>query len=220
MADRAARVFVVDDHPLVREWLGILILQQADLALCGEAASAGAALAGICAARPDVAIVDLSLQDGSGLDLIYTMTSRHPETAVIVLTMHNERLYCERALRAGARGYIMKQESTKNIVAAIRQVLGGRRYLSAAMENLLQDRAIPCGSAASSSPASLLSMRELEVFEALGRGEERRQVAADLGLSIKTIQTYCERMKEKLNLGSAAELLRAAVEWNVRNTSA
>jgi DNA-binding NarL/FixJ family response regulator len=216
-----ARIFIVDDHPLVREWLGTLLRQQPDFELCGQAEDVPTALAGMLKARPDVAIVDLSLQSGSGLDLIKDMRVQLPEVAVIVLSMHEEIYYAERALRAGARGYIMKRESTGRIVDAIRRVRAGHVYASEEMLARLAERMVGGRAAASpQGPVATLSDREIEVFRRLGQGQTTRQIATDLNVSMKTVQAYCARIKEKLGLGSGAELVRDAVRWIERERHA
>jgi len=213
MADRA-RVFIVDDHPLVREWLANLLRQQPDLEIAGQADSAAGALAGMAGAPPDVAIVDLSLQaGGSGLELIKDLRARHPETAVIVLSMHEETYFAERALRAGARGYITKRESTGQIVEAIRQVRAGRIFAGPEVLARLAERLVGRSTSALASEVGALSNREIEVFRRLGEGHPTRRIAADLSVSIKTIQAYSARIKEKLNLATGAELVREAVRW-------
>lgn len=216
MNKQPSKVFLVDDHPLVREWLINLIEQQEDLAVCGEAESVQQAIDGIDQTGPDVAIVDLSLAGGSGLDVIKIIRSSSPETAVIVLSMHDERLYAERALRAGARGYIMKRETTSNIIAAIHEVLNGKIHMSAQMSAVLDEKFVDGRSSPLQTPEELLSDRELEVFQLLGQGFETRRIAQVLGISIKTIQAYCARIKEKLALANASELLREAVRWHER----
>jgi DNA-binding NarL/FixJ family response regulator len=211
-ADGRTRVFLVDDHPLVREWLANLIDQQPDLAVCGEAESAAAALSGIGAARPDVAVVDISLGGRSGLELIRDLKQAHPRVAVLVLSMHHEDLYAERALRAGARGYIMKREVTKKVILAIRRVQQGKVYLGDRLAATLAERLVT-GAPLPESPVSQLSDRELEVFRLLGQGRTTRQIAEALQLSSKTVQAYYARIKEKLRLGNASELLREAIRW-------
>ncbi|MBI3885308.1 MAG: response regulator transcription factor [Opitutae bacterium] len=208
-----AKIFLVDDHPLVREWLANLLRQQADLAVAGEAAAAPAALAAMIAAPPDLAIVDLTLKNSSGLDLIKDLGRHLPETRVIVLSMHDEVFYAERALRAGARGYVTKQEATDRIVEAVRTVLAGRLFANP--ELLAQLTARLLGPAAAGTPGSveLLSDRELEVFRRLGKGQTTRHIAGEMQLSMKTVQAYCARIKEKWRLADAAELVREAVRW-------
>lgn len=214
MSKRVWKVFLVDDHPLVREWLTTLINQLNDLKVCGEASSAEKALDGIRSSKPDIAIVDLALPEGSGITLIKNIKAEVPETAIVVLSMHDERFYAERAFRAGARGYVMKGESTSSIAAAIREVLGGRLYLSPRMQEVFAGRFLDGDLEGLSAPAKKLSDRELEVFRLLGRGYETRRVAQSLNVSIKTVQAYCARIKEKLQLANASELLREAIRWN------
>lgn len=206
------RVFIVDDHPLVREWLAALLREQPDLTVCGQAEEGGAALAGMLREPPDIAIVDLSLKGASGLDLIREVSARLPGVRVIVLSMHEEVFYAERALRAGARGYVMKRESTGQIVAAIRQVNAGKVYGDPALLAALAERLVGRPQEDAALPESL-SDRELEVFRRLGRGHSTRRVADDLGISLKTVQTYCARIREKLGLSDGAELVRAAIRW-------
>ena len=214
-ADRSRKkVFLVDDHPLVREWLTALINQQPDLVVCGEAESRQQAVPAILAYKPDVAIVDLTLKDSSGLELIKDIGRICPGVAVLVLSMHEETHYAERALRAGAKGYIMKRETTKKVIAAIRQVLKGKLYVSDKIAETMMAQFVQGKTLASCSPAELLSDRELEVFELLGRGQGTRQIAEALQVSIKTVQAYHARIKEKLNLQTATELVREAVRWH------
>ncbi len=208
-----AKIFIVDDHPLVREWLTNLIRQHPGLVVCGEAATAAEAVSGIANTKPDVAIVDISLRNGSGLDLIKTLKAMHPATAIIVLSMHDERLYAERSLRAGARGYIMKRETTRNVIAAIRQVLDGKLYVSTDMAAYFAEKFVDGKPPTGESSVEQLSDRELEVFQFLGQGRETRDIAKSLNISIKTVQAYCARIKEKLKLANASELLREAVRW-------
>ncbi len=211
--DEKTRVFLVDDHPLVREWLTNLIHQQPDLMVCGEAGSAAEALAAVAEARPDVAIVDLSLGGRSGLDLIRDLKERLRDLDVLVLSMHDENLYAERAIRAGARGYIMKREVTQNVVLAIRRVREGKLYLSGRVAERLAEKFASGRGADQGPPAARLSDRELEVFQMLGQGQSTRQIAETLCVSAKTVQAYCARIKEKLGIDTANELLREAVRW-------
>ncbi|HXT10004.1 MAG TPA: response regulator transcription factor [Candidatus Angelobacter sp.] len=209
-----AKIFLVDDHPLVREWLTNLIHQQPDLSVCGEAESAPQALQAVGNLKPDVAIVDISLKTGSGIELIKNIRTTAPEVAVIVLSMHDENLYAERALRAGARGYIMKRETAKKVIAAIRQVLEGKLYLSDQLTESFAEKFVGGDSPPASPSIGQLSDRELEVFQLLGQGYETRQIAESLSISMKTVQAFCARIKEKLKLASATELLREAIRWH------
>jgi DNA-binding NarL/FixJ family response regulator len=211
-ASRPVLVFIVDDHPLVREWLSALLREEADLEVCGEAEERGAALAAMSRRPPDIAIVDLSLKGSSGLDLIKDLALHLPEVRVVVLSMHEEVFYAERALRAGARGYVMKRESTGQIVAAIRQVHAGKIYADPALLAALAERIVGRPGENASSP-EILSDRELDVFRRLGEGHSPRRIADDFGISLKTVQTYYARIREKLGLSDGAELVRAAVRW-------
>jgi DNA-binding NarL/FixJ family response regulator len=207
------RIFLVDDHPLVREWLATLLRQQPDLEVCGQAEDARQALATMEADPPDVAIVDLSLKTSSGLDLIKELSERLPTIQVIVLSMHEEIFYAERALRAGARGYVTKRESTHRIVEAIHEVQAGRLYANAELLAKLAERIVGRNQSIQAGSVETLSDRELEVFRRLGEGQANRLIAEELRLSIKTVQAYCARIKGKLALANAAELAREAIRW-------
>ena len=207
------RIFIVDDHPLVREWLSALLRQQPGLDLAGEADDASTALAAMLANPPDVAIVDLSLKNSSGLDLIKDLTEHLPGTQAIVLSMHDEVFYAERALRAGARGYVTKQEATERILEAIRTVQSGRIFATPTLLAQLAERMVGRPPTSPAGGVVTLSDRELDVFRRLGHGQTTRQVANDLSISIKTVQAYCARIKEKLSLANGAELVREAVRW-------
>lgn len=206
------RVFVVDDHPLVREGLANLINQQTDLAVVGEAEDSAGALTGIEEKQPNVALIDISLKNESGLELVKNLEQRFPLVALIVLSMHDEALYAERALRAGAKGYVMKRETSKSVLTAIRRVLAGDVYVS---ERVVSAMARRMGSSrkAAAEPVERLSNRELEIFRLLGQGRTTSQIADDLHLSLKTVQAYCARAKEKFGVNSLGELLRAAIRW-------
>jgi DNA-binding NarL/FixJ family response regulator len=213
-AARKRSVFVVDDHPLVREGLTNLINGQSDLIVCGEAKDSAEAIDGIAKERPDVAIIDISLANESGLELIKHLVKRFPQIAVIVLSMHDEALYAERALRAGARGYVMKHETSKSVLASIRRVLGGDVYVSERIVNRMALRLSSARRRVASSPVERLSDRELEIFQLLGQGRTSSEIAHDLHLSLKTVQAYCARAKEKFGVTSLTELLRAALRWD------
>jgi DNA-binding NarL/FixJ family response regulator len=212
-ATRKHRVFLVDDHPLVREGLTNLINEQNDLIVCGEAEDSAGAITGIAKTRPDVVLVDISLKNESGLELVKNLESQFPLVALIVLSMHDEALYAERALRAGARGYVMKRESTKSVLASIRRVMEGGVYVSERVVNSMARRFSSSPKQAESSPVERLSDRELEIFRLLGQGRTTAQIAEDLHLSLKTVQAYCARAKEKFGVSSLGELLRAAIRW-------
>ena len=213
------KVFLVDDHPLVREWLATLINRQVDLEVCGEAESAPQALQKIEAAEPDVAIVDITLEKGSGLELIKDLRLLRPKMAIIVLSMHDESLYAERAVRAGAKGYVTKKETTKKILFAIRQVLEGKLYVGGEIAENMAGRFIEGGKPGASRIEGL-SDRELEVFRMIGRGMKTRDIAESLHISMKTVQVYCARIKGKLNLADVRQLLREAMRWHEAGSAA
>ena len=208
------KVLIVDDHPLLRDGLAKVINQQPDLAVCGEAANARAGLAAAAKLRPDVAIVDLSLEDGSGLDLIKDVHARNPALPMLVLSMHPEHLYAERAIRAGARGYLMKREPIERVLAALRKVLAGQMAVSDDVVSRLLSGAN--GRAKREAPidlAELLSDRELDVFRALGQGLGTRQIAAKLRLAVSTIETHRANIKLKLGVTRAPELVARAARF-------
>ena len=208
------RILLVDDHPLVREGLANLIGQQPDFEICGEAGSEPQALELIGTVQPDVAIVDITLENGSGLELVKSVKAMHPAVKTLVLSMHDESLYAERALRAGARGYIMKREAAKKIIEGIRAVLAGQLYVSEKITAQMAEKFVEGGPAADVSPLDQLSNRELEVFQLLGRGHNTRQISDHLRVGFKTIQAYNARIKEKLKIANATELLREAMRWH------
>jgi len=209
-----SRVFIVDDHPLVREGLTNLINAQDDVMVCGEARDSAEAIDGIAKERPEVAVIDISLANESGLELIKNLVRQFPQVGLIVLSMHDEALYAERALRAGARGYVMKHETSKSVLASIRQVLGGGLYVSERIANRIALRLTSSRRPVASSPVERLSDRELEIFRLLGQGRSPSEIARDLNLSLKTVQAYCARAKEKFGITSLTELLRAAIQWD------
>ncbi|MEY2546288.1 MAG: hypothetical protein QOG48_1405 [Verrucomicrobiota bacterium] len=209
---RKHRIFLIDDHPLVREGLASLINQQQDMTVCGQAEDSAEAITRIREDRPDVALVDISLKNESGLELVKNLEAEFPLVALIVLSMHDEALYAERALRAGARGYVMKRETTKNVLTAIRRVLAGDVYVSERVVNAMARR-MNSRKPNAATPVEQLSDRELEIFRLLGQGRTTSQIAEDLHLSLKTVQAYCARAKEKFGVNSLSELLRAAIRW-------
>ncbi len=206
------RVFLVDDHPMVRERLGQLIDRETDLVVCGEAASSKEALQEMPGAQPHLIVVDISLKDSHGLELIKDLKLLYPNIPILVLSMHDESLYAERVLRAGARGYITKQEATTKVLVAIRKILSGEVYLSEHMVGRLLNRCTH-GPPFGGSPLECLADRELEVFHMIGRGMATRQIAEELHIGVKTVESYRARIKEKLNLDSGAELVRHAIQW-------
>ncbi len=210
-----ARIFIVDDHPLVRSGFHQLIAGEPDLSVCCEAGSMTEALERLTAHKPDLAIVDVSLPDGNGLELVKRMRSRSPQTRVLVASMHDEELLAERALRAGAMGYVNKQEAAEQVIDAIRQILKGRIYLSPRVAERLQRDGHISAAEPGHSPVERLSNRELEVFDLIGRGLSTGEIADSLHLSVKTIETYRANIKKKLKLKSAAELSRSAIQWSL-----
>ncbi len=210
------RILLVDDHAVLRSGLSELIDQEPDWEVCGEAEDIMTAMKLVKAQQPDLAVVDISLKDGLGLDLIKQVKSLELNVRILVLSMHDEVLFAERVLQAGAMGYINKQEPLEVILQAIRRVLGGRIYLSDRMTERLLHR-VHAGESIAVSPIERLTDRELEVFEMIGGGMKSRDIAEKLHLSIKTIDTHRENIKVKLNLESSSELARRAVQWILEN---
>jgi DNA-binding NarL/FixJ family response regulator len=210
---KLTRVLLVDDHPLIRDSLANAINSEADLTVCGEAEDRHQALELIKAATPDLVITDITLKDSDGVELIKDIHSLWPKLLVLVVSMHDESLYAERVIRAGARGYITKQEAARNILQAIRRVLAGAIYLNERIATRLLSRLVMPTAPAESSPDQLLTDRELQVFELTGRGLNTRHIAARLHLGAKTVETYRARIREKLNLKDPAELLQLAITW-------
>jgi len=207
------RILIVDDHPLVRSGFVQLISDEPDLEVCGEAADEAQALQLVAATTPDLVIIDLSLAGGSGIDLIERIKAHYSEVCMLVVSMHDESLFAERVLTAGALGYLNKQEAPSNIIRAIRRVLDGRVYLSDKLTERLLDGLTGMAKARSQSPMQRLSNRELEVFELIGRGMTTGKIADHLQLSTKTIETHRENIKKKLGLASGQELTRRAMHW-------
>jgi two-component system, NarL family, response regulator FusR len=209
-----AKILIVDDHPIVRQGVAYLINLQADLQLCCEASNAEDALAAIRNCHHDLAIVDISLQDVSGLSLITILATHYPELPILVMSMHEESLYAERSLRLGAKGYIMKHQATVNIQLAIRRILAGGIYLSDEMHALLLDRIRSHAAGRDTSdPTNCLTTREFEVLRLLGLGFGTRQIAEKLTRSIKTIEAHRANIKEKLGLKTGMQLIRFAAFW-------
>lgn len=207
------RILIVDDHPLVRTGFAQLISDEPDLEVCGEAADEAQALRLVAAAAPDLVIVDLSLAGGSGINLIERIKAHHSGVCMLVASMHDESLFAERVLAAGALGYLNKQEAPGNIIKAIRRVLDGKVYLSEELTARLLDSLTGAAKMPGQSPMQRLSNRELEVFELIGRGMTTGKIADHLRLSIKTIETHRENIKKKLQLASGQELTRRAMHW-------
>jgi DNA-binding NarL/FixJ family response regulator len=211
--DRKTRIMIVEDHPLARTGLRVCIEDQPDLIVCGEASDADEALRVLDSSKPDLIIIDLSLKGSSGLELIKRIKARNSVVKMLVSSMHDESLYAERVLSAGALGYVHKQEAMEKMIDAIRSILAGHVYLSEAMNDRLLQRLTTDQKAVGQSPVETLSDRELEVFEMIGRGCATRDIARQLHLSIKTVDTYREKIKQKLKLASAAELSKHAFQW-------
>ncbi len=208
------RIVLIDDHPIIRQGFTLLINQEEDLTVVGEAEDAGSAIALVEEQVPDLALVDLSLKNSNGIELIKDLSRLHPELLMLVISLHDESVYAERSLRAGAHGFIMKAEATENVMTAIRVVLQGEIYLSDKMRHHML-RSMAGGSQRKTSATDHLSDRELEVFQSIGRGESTREIAENLNLSVKTIETYKSHLKQKLDLRNSTELLQYAVEWNL-----
>jgi DNA-binding NarL/FixJ family response regulator len=208
------KVFLVDDHPIVRQGLALFIEREPDLMVCGEAEDATSALQAIRDSTPDFVILDISLDGRDGLELLKTLRVRHPNLPVLVLSMHDESVYAERSLRAGANGYIMKQEAADKVITAIRQILGGDVYLSDRLTKRMLQQFVN-GSISPRDPLAKLSDRELEVFRLIGAGHGTRQIADELHVSAKTVESYQAHIKEKLALRNARELVQHAVEWSL-----
>jgi DNA-binding NarL/FixJ family response regulator len=208
-------VLVVDDHPLMRQGLALLINQQQDLHVCGEAEEAQAALLAIAQLRPDIMILDISLKGPDGIEILKNIRATDPDLPVLVLSMHDEAIYAERALRARANGYIMKQEATEKVLVAVRRILSGEIYVSDRIANRMLRHYITGASTLRNSSIADLSDRELEVFRLIGEGHGTRQIAEELHLSVKTVESYQAHIKEKLSLRSARELMQHAIQWNM-----
>jgi DNA-binding NarL/FixJ family response regulator len=206
---------LIDDHPLVREGLENLIHQQADLLVCGHAGTCAEALNALVTVEPDLLIADLYLPDGSGIDLIKTIKKSYPDLLVLVLSAHDEKVYAGRAIRAGAKGYVMKGETSSRLVEAIHRVLGGDLVISdEALSSFAAKLLTPPRAEPNRLSVARLSDRELEVFRMLGQGSDTRKIATALNISIKTVQSYCNRIKEKLGLDTPTQLFREAVLWS------
>ncbi len=219
---RKVGILLVDDHPIMRRGLAELIDLEKDLVVCGEADSVQTALELIKLHEPKIALVDLSLNNESGLELIKDIRARFPKVLMLVLSMHDERFYAERALRAGAKGYVMKQQATGQVLVAIRRVLAGEIYLSDAVSSkILRSFAGEKTEKTEKTGSSIdrLSDRELEVFRLIGTGLGTRQIAERLSRSVKTVETYREHIKLKLNLKDSSELVQNAIQWSQSNSN-
>jgi DNA-binding NarL/FixJ family response regulator len=213
LGGRKIRVLIVDDHTMVREGLSGLLARQPDLEVCGEAEDAVEAMRQVMEKKPDLAIVDISLRSGNGLELVKQINAEAEHVKILVLSMHDESLFAERSVRAGAMGYLNKQQSRQNIIEAIRCILDGKVYLSQDMTERVLSRTLGRSQEPGKSPIESLSDRELEVFELIGRGQTVREIARKLELSPKTVETYRENIKVKLDIDNATELVRHATQW-------
>lgn len=207
------KVLLVEDHPIMRSGIAQLIAQESDLMVCGEAENAHGALRVIEETEPDIAVVDISLKDSNGIELIKDIKIRWPNLAVLVLSMHEESFYAERALRAGAMGYVAKAEVSAKVITGIRQVLSGSVYVSEKISSKMLRKLVGGTKELEVAPIDRLSDREFEVFELIGQGLQTREIASKLNLSVKTIDAHREHIKHKLKLESATELLKYAVQW-------
>jgi DNA-binding NarL/FixJ family response regulator len=210
-----ARVMLVEDHPVVRHGLANLIDDEPDLSVCGGAESSRQALELISQLRPEIVVIDIALGEDSGLELIKQIHDSHPNLPILALSMHDEALYAERALRAGAKGYIMKKEAMDKVMTAIRSVLAGEIFVSQKMASRMVNKLIG-GAGQVGSPLELLSDREFEVFNLIAQSVGPTEIAQRLNVSVRTIETHREHIKEKLNLKSGAELTRYALQWTMR----
>src|SRR5205814_7867312 len=212
-SERKRTILLVDDHPIVREGLADMINRQKNLVVCGEAGSGYEASEMVRRLKPDLAVIDVTLKDVSGIELLKTLKLQAPHLALLVLSMHEESLYAQRALRAGALGYIMKQEASENILKAIYAALNGEIYLSDPMKEKLLHHLVESSAGDNLYSLDRLSDRELEVFELIGDGFGTREIAEKLHLSVKTIESYRESLKQKLQLKDSTELVRQAIQW-------
>lgn len=210
---KVTRILIADDHPIVRQGLSELINRQDDMEICALAADGYDAMQMMKTEHPDMAVIDIMLRDINGIELIKDIKTQYPDVIVLALSMHDESLYAERALRAGARGYVMKGQATEEVLNAIRKVRNGDLYISEQLASRMMRKIVGGGQEAGLSPVERLSDRELEVFLRLGHGQSTREIAEQLHLSVKTIETYRAHIKEKLNLANSSELLQYAIQW-------
>src|SRR5580704_8114107 len=213
-------VLLIDDHPIVRQGLALLISREPDLTVSGEAEGARTGLQAVANLHPDIVVLDLSLSGPDGLDVLKEIRMKSGDLPVLILSMHDEAIYAERALRAGANGYIKKQEATEKVLVALRRILSGEIYVSDKIANSMLQHYVRGVNPSEHSSISELTDRELEVFRLIGEGQGTRQIAKGLHLSVKTVESYQAHIKEKLSLRSARELVQHAVQWNVREKTA
>ena len=210
----------MDDHPIVRQGLGLLINREPDLVVCGEAEDAPSAMQRMASAQPDLMVIDISLDGPDGLELLKTIRLKEPILPVLILSMHEESTYAERSLRAGANGYIMKQEATERVLVAIRRILEGKVYLSERLTNKMLEQFVHGAGSSKNNPLTTLSDRELEVYRLIGAGHGTRQIADELHVSVKTVESYQAHIKEKLSLRNARELVQHAIESSLSEKNA
>ncbi len=210
---RKIKVFIVDDHALMRRGLADLVNSEEDLSVCGEAEDAPNALSGVSKTSPDLLIADMSLRGSSGIELIKNVKVLYPDLPILVLSMHDENIYAQRVLRAGAKAYVMKQEAADRVLQAIRKILKGEIYVSERVGTQMLQQIVRGRSPTESSPIDRLSDRELEVVQLIGRGRTTREIAKNLNVSIKTIESHRAHLKEKLDLKNATELVQFCVQW-------
>ena len=211
------RLLLVDDHPLVRERIAELVRQEPDLAVCAEAESAVEAIRALRTHSPDMAIVDITRKDSYGIELIKQLRELDPKLPMLVLSMHEESIYGERALRAGAKGYLAKHEASSKIIDAIRRILRGEIYVSEQLNRSLLQKVAGAKSATGDTPVDVLTDRELEVFQLLGQGLAVREIADRLFVSVKTVEAHREHIKQKMKFGTSSELLRFAIQYCLQN---
>ena len=207
------RIYIVDDHPLVRQGLSQIVASEADMEICGEAEDSPAAIRGVGEANPDAIIVDISLKGANGIELIKNLKAIHDDIPILVFSMHDETIYAQRALRAGAKAYVMKKESPSKVVDAIRKIIQGEIYVSPSVADQVLHQIVSGPGNVSTSPVDRLTDRELEVVQLIGRGLSSREVAESLHLSVKTIESHRAHVKEKLSLRNATELVQFSVQW-------
>ncbi len=212
------KVFLVDDHPLLRDGIAQLINRQKDLAVCGEAGNISDALQTIPECRPDIVTVDLTLEDGNGLNLIENLSSSHSTLPILVLSMHDESVYAERCLKAGAKGYIMKREHPQKVLSALRTILDGNMYISDRLESKLLSKLYTDRFETRKSPLDCLTTRELEVYHLIGKGLQKREIAEQLNLRLKTIENYMEHIKKKMHFKNTHETITQAIKFTAENT--
>lgn len=213
--EKKYKIFVVDDHPIVRQGIAQLINQEEDMMLAGEAGDASEALKGIDKIKPDLVTVDISLKGSSGIELTKSILLNHPKMPILIISMYDEPLYGERVLKAGAKGYLIKQEAIDNVVTAIRKVLSGEIYLSEKMRDSLVHKFVRGKTSVTGSPLETLTDRELEILQLIGQGLSTHKISEDLHISVKTVESHYSNIKNKLNLKNAHELIQYAIKWHL-----